>query len=163
MPKVMKILTIEDPKEEKILREISKEVTPEQLKSSEFRDFLHDLLHTAKNSNDQVGFNAGGIAAIQVGRPLRVFYTLNYDTDEFELFINPKVDVVKPSQIVAKEGCLSIPNREGNVARFEKVRVTYLDLDGNIQKKNYTGWNARGIQHETDHLNGVLYIDKLVD
>lgn len=163
MAKSLKILTIENLEDEKVLRKKSVDVSVEQLKDPKFHIFLEDLLFTAKHSKEQVGYRAGGIAAIQVGEPLNVFYSLNYDTDEFELFINPKIDFLKPALYVAEEACLSVPNTAGQVARFNKIRITFMDLEGNILKRNYSGWNSRSIQHEYDHTQGVLFIDKLTD
>lgn len=161
--KQLKIFTIEDPKEEKFLREISKDVPIEEVKSEEFQDFLKELLHTAKTSEEQVGVESGGISAPQVGVDKRVSYILNYDTNEFEVLINPVVQNIGNKKDIDVEGCLSVPNLEKNVERFRKIKVKYIDKEGHRVNRRFSGINARVVQHEVDHLDGVLFIDKTVD
>jgi peptide deformylase len=159
MTKGMKILTIEDPKEEKILREKSTSVQEKELKNKEFQQFLDDLLQTAIESEEP----AGGLASPQVGILKRVFYILNYDTDKWELFINPIVEPVGFKKKAIAEACLSIPNREGKVERNYRVKVKYIDRYGNRKTKKYEDLNAISIQHENDHLEGILFTDKILE
>ena len=91
MAKQLKIYTIDNKNEEKSLREKSLPVTEIELKDSAFKEFLDDLLFTALHSEEQGNVAAGGIAAPQVGEKKRVFYILDYDTNEWKLFINPEV------------------------------------------------------------------------
>lgn len=161
MPKALNILKNNNPKEDSILRGRSLLVTPEELNSKEFKDFLDDLLYTAQHSEDQGNVPAGGIAAIQVGRNKRVFYSLNYDTDQWELFINPSVEPQGFLKINGEEGCLSVPNKIGNVSRYYKIKVRYQDLSGKWFTKRYNDINATSIQHEHDHLEGILFIDRM--
>lgn len=159
----LKIHTIEDPKEEKFLRKVSKEVPLEEVKTEEFKQFLKDLLYTAKTSEEQVGVESGGISAPQVGVGKRVSYILNYDTDEFEVLINPVVQNIGNKTDIDVEGCLSVPNKEGDVERFRKIKVRYIDEEGRKVNRRFSGINARVVQHEIDHLDGVLFIDKSID
>lgn len=159
MAKRMKILTIVDPKEEKILREKSVLVSDQELKSNDFKEFLEDLLETAKKSEDP----AGGISSPQVGVLKRVFYILNYDTEKWELFINPKVESIGYTKKAIPEACLSVPNREEKVLRNYKVKVSYTDIHGKKKSKKYEDLNAITIQHENDHLEGILFIDKILE
>ncbi|HCC68075.1 TPA: peptide deformylase [Patescibacteria group bacterium] len=161
--KQLKIYTIENSKEEKILRAISKDVTQEELKTEEFQQFLDNLLHTALTSEEQVGVESGGISAPQVGVSKKVSYILNYDTGKFELIINPQVQNIGEKTNIDIEGCLSIPNIEKNVQRYNKIKVKYMDRKGNKVKRRFNGINARVVQHEDDHLKGVLFIDKAID
>ena len=161
--KQLKIFTIEDPKEEKILRKISKDVSIEEIKSEDFQQFLKDLLFTAKNSEDQVGIESGGISAPQVGVNKRVVYIFNYETEEFEVLINPVVQNIGNKTEIDIEGCLSVPNTEKNVKRFKKIKVKYIDKGGQKVNRRFTGLNSRVVQHENDHLDGVLFIDKAID
>jgi len=161
MAKALNILTTRDSKEEAILRGKSLLVTPDELKSSEFKEFLEDLLYTAEHSEDQGNVPAGGIAAIQVGKNKRVFYSLNYDTNKWELFINPTVEPHGFLKVNGEEGCLSIPNLTGNVSRYYKIKVRYQDLEGNWITKKYNDINAASIQHEFDHLEGILFTDRM--
>jgi len=161
--KQLKIFTIEDKEEEKGLRKLSEDVSLKELKSEEFEDFLNNLLHTAKTSEDQVGIESGGISAPQVGVNKKAIYIFNYDTNEFELILNPIVQNIGSKTAIDIEGCLSVPNIEKNVERFKKIKVKYMDRDGKIIKRRFSGLNARVVQHEDDHLNGVLFIDKAID
>ncbi|MDD3474592.1 MAG: peptide deformylase [Candidatus Dojkabacteria bacterium] len=161
--KQLKIYTIENKEEEIILRNKSKEVSPKELKTKEFQEFLEDLLHTAKTSEEQVGIESGGISAPQVGVNKSVVYIFNYDTNEFELILNPVVQNIGSKTDIDIEGCLSVPNVEKNVERFKKIKVKYMDKDGKIIKRRFSGLNARVVQHENDHLNGILFIDKAID
>lgn len=159
----LKIYTIEDPNEEKFLREKSIEVSLAEIKSEEFQKFLKDLLHTAKTSEEQVGVESGGISAPQVGVHKRVSYIYNYDTEEFEVLINPIVQNIGKKTDIDVEGCLSIPNIEKEVERFRKIKVKYIDKDGNRINRRFSNLNARVIQHEVDHLDGILFIDNAID
>jgi peptide deformylase len=161
--KQLKIFTIEDPKEAKILRKISSDVPLEEIKSEKFQQFLKDLLHTAKTSEEQVGVESGGISAPQVGVSKNVSYIYNYNTEEFEVLINPVVRNIGNKTDIDIEGCLSIPNVEKNVERFKKIKVKYIDKDGNKVNRRFSNLNARVVQHEVDHLNGILFIDKAID
>jgi peptide deformylase len=159
----LKIYTIEDKNEEKILRSKSNNVTMEELRTEEFQEFLQDLLHTALTSEEQVGVESGGISAPQVGVNKNVIYMLNYDTGDFELIINPEIQNIGEKSNIDIEGCLSVPNREEKVERFNKIKVKYIDKNGNKVKRRFNGINARVMQHEYDHLNGILFIDKSID
>lgn len=161
--KQLKIYTIENPKEEKILRKVSDKVSKKELQTEDFKNFLKDLLHTAKTSEDQVGIESGGISAPQVGINKRVVFIFNYDTGEFEALINPVLQNIGEKTDIDLEGCLSVPNIEKKVERFKKIKVKYMDKDGNIVNRRFSGLNARVVQHESDHLDGVLFIDKTVD
>ena len=131
MAKQLKIYTINNKSEERSLREKSLPVTEVELKDPDFKKFLDDLLFTALHSEEQGNVAAGGIAAPQVGKRKRVFYILNYDTNEWELFINPEVTPSGFTKMVTKEGCLSVPNREEDILRYKKIKVRYQDIDGN--------------------------------
>lgn len=161
MAKQLKIYTIKDKNEEEILRKKSVPVKEEQFKDPKFGEFLDDLLYTALHSEDQDNVPAGGIAAPQVGRNIRVFYTLNYDTDKWQLFINPKITPIGFSKTSTVEGCLSVPDIEGEVLRYRKVKIKYQDKNGKWETKKLEDTNAVAVQHELDHLEGVLFIDKM--
>jgi peptide deformylase len=162
MSKQLKIYTITDKKEEEVLRQKSSPVQEDQIKTSEFKEFLKDLLYTAQHSEEQGNVPAGGISAPQVGRNIRVSYILNYETNQWQLFINPEVEPNGFAKISTIEGCLSVPNREEEVMRYKKVKVKYQDEDGNWKTEKFKDYNAVTIQHELDHLDGILFIDKIV-
>jgi peptide deformylase len=157
----LKILTIENSKEEEILRNISKDVSLEDIETESFQQFLNQLLQTAQSSEEQVGVASAGISAPQVGKNVRVFYILDSKGENFELFINPEVTVRDMKQDLDWEGCLSVPGVEEKVLRYRKVKVSYVDKDGRKQKKIFKNMEAREIQHELDHLDGILFIDRI--
>jgi peptide deformylase len=162
MSKQLEIYTIANKKEEKVLRKKSSQISKSQIQSPKFKKFLEDLLYTAQHSEEQVNVPAGGISAPQVGRNIRVSYILNYTTNQWQLLINPEVEPNGFTKISTIEGCLSVPNREGRVMRYKKVKVKYQDKDGIWKKKKFEDYNAITIQHELDHLEGILFIDKIV-
>jgi peptide deformylase len=161
MPKQLKIYTIENKQEERSLREKSSPVDEKEFKSPDFLTFLEDLLYTAQHSEEQDNVPAGGIAAPQVGKNIRVFYTLNYDTNKWQIFINPTIEPLGYAKIISSEGCLSVPNREEDVMRYKKIKVRYQDRDGKWKTKKFKDINAIAIQHELDHLEGILFIDRI--
>ncbi|WP_194763289.1 peptide deformylase [Microbacterium sp. UFMG61] len=112
-----------------------------------------------------------GLAAPQVGVPLRL-YTYSYVDDDEQpwrgVIINPELWMVPlepgaPDDDLESEGCLSFPGERFALRRSERVRVTGTDLDGNPVEIAVDGWRARIMQHEFDHLDGILYIDRLSD
>lgn len=159
---MLKILQVDNKQDLKILRKVSKEVSKEEIESSTFQSFLDDLIHTAKNTETEEGYRVAGLAAIQAGKDIRAFCILNEDGG-FKVMINPKIKVIKDELIIDKEACLSIPNRVGNVARVKKIKVQYLNRDGKKEKGIFSNWEAREILHEYDHLEGILFTDKLID
>lgn len=161
MSNVLKIFTIENAEEEKFLRKISNPVAMEELKSEDFRTFLDKLLQTAVSSEKTVGVASAGISAPQVGKSLRIFYILDKNGKKFNLFINPEITILDMKQDKEFEGCLSIPNVEEIVPRYKKVKITYLDRNGKRQRKVLKGIEAREAQHELDHLDGILFIDRI--
>ena len=105
-----------------------------------------------------------GLAANQVALPYRLF-VMNPEGDptkpELErVFINPVLTKPK-GQAEAEEGCLSIPSLYADVVRPERIIVSAYDLEGNEIEEELSGFPARIVQHETDHLDGVLYVDRL--
>lgn len=105
-----------------------------------------------------------GLAAIQVGVPLRVVTMDLTKKDEDKnprVFINPEILSASADLSSYEEGCLSIPDIHEDVERPARVTVRYLDLEGKTHEDEATGLYATCIQHEIDHLNGVLFIDHI--
>ena len=109
-----------------------------------------------------------GLAAIQVAQPLRLITMDLAKRDENgettpkpRVFINPEIVSSSEEKSVYEEGCLSIPDIHEDVERPARVKVKYLDLDGKPQEAEAEGLFATCIQHEIDHLNGVLFIDHI--
>ena len=105
-----------------------------------------------------------GLAAIQVGVPVRlVVMDLSKKETETEprVFVNPEILSPSEEKSTYEEGCLSIPDVHEDVERPARVKVKYLDLDGKPHEEDAEGLFATCIQHEVDHLNGVLFIDHI--
>jgi peptide deformylase len=105
-----------------------------------------------------------GLAAIQIAVPLRLI-TMDLSKKEGEkdprVFINPEILSSSEELAVYEEGCLSIPEYYEEVERPAQVRVRFMDIDGKIHEEDADGLYATCIQHEIDHLNGVLFVDYL--
>jgi peptide deformylase len=105
-----------------------------------------------------------GLAAIQVGIPSRVI-VMNLSKREAEaeprVFINPEITWSSEEKSLYEEGCLSIPDVHEDVERPARVKIRYLDLEGKPHEEDAEGLFATCIQHEVDHVNGVLFIDHI--
>jgi peptide deformylase len=125
---------------------------------AETRKLVEDMFETMY---DAPGI---GLAAIQVGVPRRIV-TMDLSKKEDEqkprVFINPQLVWSSDEMVMHEEGCLSIPEFYEEVERPAQVRVKYLDLDGKGQELDAGGLLATCLQHEIDHLNGVLFIDHI--
>lgn len=135
---------------------------PVEAFDAELRDFVEDLLDTCA-----VGPGAVGIAAPQVGLLKRVCIV---DATRARrpvpnhgrlVLVNPEI-VAWDGFAVGREGCLSVPDYTGNVIRAEKIRLKAHDLEGKPLEFEMEGYEARIAQHELDHLDGVLFLDRLV-
>jgi peptide deformylase len=105
-----------------------------------------------------------GLAAIQVGVPKRIFIMDLAKKDEQrkpQTFINPEILTTSEERSTYEEGCLSIPEYYEEVERPSQVKLRYLDLDGSLRELEANGLFATCLQHEIDHLDGVLFIDHL--
>lgn len=116
-----------------------------------------------------------GLAAPQIGIPLRLAVLEDaYAPDpeaaevrertplDFFTIINPRYEPLDGRTAAFYEGCLSFEGYQGVVERHHSVRLDYDDELGNVQQRTFSGWPARIVQHETDHLNGVVYVDKVM-
>jgi peptide deformylase len=136
----------------KILREKSKDINPEDLKKAEMNELL---LNMEKTMLQEDGL---GLAAPQIGKNINIFVINNKGKTLY--IINPKITKRSWAKETDQEGCLSIPNTYGDVIRHKKINITYINEKGKKQKINASNLLARIIQHEYDHLNGVLFTDK---
>ena len=146
-----KILIIPDP----VLRKKSDKVTS-----------IDKSIKQLMNNMLQIMYDAPGIglAAIQIGIPKRVVVmdlSKNEEKKNPMFFVNPEITWKSDSKSSYEEGCLSIPNQFAKIERSEKCNVKYLDYDGNEKKIEASGLLSTCIQHEIDHLNGILFIDYL--
>lgn len=136
-----------------VLRQVSKPVERVDGALLKLADDMLDTMYDAPGI---------GLAAIQVGEPLRmlVIDVAKEDAPKApRLFINPEIVASADERSVYEEGCLSIPDYYAEVERPASVRVQYLDRDGKQQEVTADGLLATCLQHEIDHLNGVLFID----
>ncbi|TPN84126.1 peptide deformylase [Mesorhizobium sp. CU2] len=138
-----------------ILRQLSK---PVERVDADLRRLADDMLETMY---DAPGI---GLAAIQIGEPRRLLVidlAKEGEPPQPHVFINPEVLESSDQRSVYEEGCLSIPDYYAEVERPASVRVKYLDRDGKQQEVQAEGLMATCLQHEIDHLNGVLFIDHI--
>ena len=102
-----------------------------------------------------------GLAAVQVGESVQVMVIDTKEPGEKLALINPRITMRSKSEVEEKEGCLSVPGVEGTVRRHEKVIVRGLSPEGKWVEVVGEGLLGRALQHEIDHLNGVLFIDRM--
>ena len=140
---------------DKLLRQISKKV--DSVGESEQR-LMDDMLETMYEANGI------GLAAIQIGIPKRII-VMDISRDENKknpmYFVNPIIKNKNPIKSTYEEGCLSVPNQFAEIQRPSKCEVEYLDYNGKKQLLKAEGLLATCIQHEMDHLEGILFIDYL--
>ena len=138
----------------KVLRAISKDV--EKVHQTE-QKLMDDMLETMYNANGI------GLAAIQVGVPKRIIVIdLSKDKNKKPMyFVNPIIKNKHTEKSLYEEGCLSVPEQFAEIERPRKCEVEYLDYDGKKQLLKAEGLLATCIQHEMDHLEGILFIDYL--
>lgn len=136
-----------------VLREKTEKITEVD---REIKDLVRDMIATLKDAGGL------GLAAPQVGASKRVFIIdlTSIDlTESVKVFINPKIIYASENEVIMEEGCLSFPGIYQRIQRPEVVKVKATDLEGKEFTLEASGMLARAIQHENDHLNGVLYID----
>ena len=138
----------------KILREKSIDLDSKEINSLEFTQFCKNMIETMA---EKKGI---GLAAPQVGKNIRI---ITVSTDKGPLvLINPKITKKSFSKEVDEEGCLSVPDVWGDVKRSKKITVQALNLRNEFIEFFAQGLFARVIQHEIDHLDGILFIDKAI-
>ena len=139
----------------KILRQISQ---PIEKVGDEERELMRDMLETMYVANGI------GLAAIQIGEPKRIIVIdLSKEQNKKNpmYFVNPLIIKKNDEKTTYEEGCLSVPNQFAEIDRPSKCEVEYLDFNGNKQNLQAEGLLATCIQHEIDHLEGILFIDYL--
>lgn len=156
-----------------VLRSRAAEVSPEQLASPEFKALVDRMIATMRAAPGV------GLAAPQIGVPLRVIvledrdeYTAKLTAEEraererapfgVRVFVNPKLSTVGTQNATFFEGCLSVNGYVGLTPRALEVEISGLDEHGAPQTWHVRGWPARILQHEVDHLDGTLYVDRML-
>jgi peptide deformylase len=159
---VREIVTVGHP----VLRQRTREVTLEELKSPKVQQLIDDMIDTMRDAG------GAGIAANQVGETLRIAIAevrANHPRYPYKpqipltVFVNPAIEVLDEETDWVNEGCLSIPGMRGVVDRHMHIRVRYLDRDGNPHDEVKHGLTAGTFQHEVDHLDGILFLDRVTD
>ncbi|MCU1367961.1 MAG: Peptide deformylase [Ilumatobacteraceae bacterium] len=155
------IVTIGHP----VLREPTRRITLEELSTPAMQQIIDDLIDTMRHAN------GAGIAANQIGEPVRITVIEVNDNPRYPykpripltVVVNPEITPIDDEMVVINEGCLSVPDLRGDVSRYVSVRVRYLDRDGVEHDEIKRGLTAGTFQHECDHLDGKLFVDRVVD
>ena len=152
------ITTIGEP----ILRTRATEADVEGLRRGLYADLINDLVETMRHAHGV------GIAAPQIGRSVRICVLEVADNPRYPDFapfpltvlVNPTLTVTDPNQSILEEGCLSVPGIRNRIARPRSIRVTAFTSEGNPLDKEWSGVPAVIVQHEIDHLDGILITDR---
>ena len=142
-----------------VLRQKARPLDRQELKRPAVQQFIDDMIETMHE------YSGVGLAAPQVHESLRVFVAhLGSDgrsEGEAIALVNPHIDVIGSDTVEGWEGCLSIPDIRGMVPRAAEIKVSALDRHGKPLEMSVKDFPARVIQHETDHLDGVLFFDRM--
>jgi peptide deformylase len=156
---VRTILKLGDPR----LREIAQPVR--ELNTLELHSLIEEMIETMH------AHDGAGLAAIQIGVPLRVVVfgveqNPRYPDAEsvpFTVLVNPAIEPIGEEQEDGWEGCLSVPGLRGLVPRYRRIRYRGFDASGAVIDRSVSGFHARVVQHECDHLDGILYPERIRD
>jgi len=158
---VLELVQIGEP----VLREVAAAVGEAELAEPAFQEFLDDLVETMRAAN------GAGLAAPQVGVGKRVFcvevrsnprYPYKPDLD-LRILVNPELRILTVERFSSYEGCLSVPDLRGRLPRAPEIEVSYLNRDGGPVVERICGLSAGTFQHEQDHLDGILFVDRVED
>lgn len=146
-----------------LLRETSEIVDVKKIASKDFQQFIDDLIDTMQAKN------GAGIAAPQVGALIRLFAMEMKDNPRYpeketfplSIVINPEIEFLSEEKTASWEGCLSIPGIRGMLKRYKHIKINGLDRNGHRFETELNGFAAIVAQHELDHLNGILLIDRM--
>jgi peptide deformylase len=148
-----------------VLREVAREVSPAELASADTQQLIDDLIETMRAAN------GAGLAANQVGRAVRIC-VIEVDGNPrypykpripLTVLVNPVIQYSGGERFANYEGCLSVPDLRGVVDRDCSIRVDALDRHGQPLELEVRGLTAGTYQHEVDHLDGVLFVDRVTD
>jgi peptide deformylase len=158
---VRPIVTLGDP----VLRRAAREVSAGELASTEVQALIDDLVDTMRAAH------GAGLAGPQIGDGRRIV-VIEVDHNPrypykppipLTIVVNPVITPVDDERYRSNEGCLSVPDLRGDVDRYVRVRVEFLDRVGNRHDDVKVGLTAGTFQHECDHLDGVLFVDRVAD
>jgi len=151
MAKILPILKSPSP----LLRKKSEEIDLKEIKANELKGLCADMIKTMKEKDGV------GLAAPQIGKNIRLI-VIN-TKNGVKIMINPKITKKSWAKELNEEGCLSVPGVYGKVKRNKKINCVYLDKRGQKTKIQAQGLLSFVIQHEIEHLDGILFIDKAKD
>ena len=159
---IMRILTVGNPADSLVLRQKAAPVTGRMLRTDDYAVLRRRMLATVQDPQ-----NSGvGIAAPQVGILRRMIAVQRFDREgePFEFYVNPRIVRYAGGTVRSPEGCLSIPGRIDTAVRRERVVLRYRDgQSGKRRRESVSGFTAVVFQHEIDHLDGILFIDRTPD
>jgi peptide deformylase len=155
----LRIRQVGDP----VLRERARDVSPEELPA--VQGLIDDMIATMREAG------GAGLAANQVGDLHRILVAEVDHNPRYPykpslpltVMVNPVIEPVGEATIPIIEGCLSVPNLRGELERSAAIRVRYLDREGVAREATYEGLSAGTFQHEVDHLDGILFLDRVSD
>jgi peptide deformylase len=158
---VLDIVRVGDP----VLRAVAQPVADDELASPAFQSFLDDLVETMRATD------GAGLAAPQVGVSKRVFCVEVHDNPRYpykpdidlRVLVNPELHALSDETFSSYEGCLSVPDLRGRLPRALEIEVAYSDRHGARVVEEIRGLSAGTFQHEQDHLDGVLFLDRVED
>jgi peptide deformylase len=158
---VREIVTVGHP----VLRERARDLTPAELAAPGIQTLIDDMIDTMRAAG------GAGLAANQVGEVVRVA-VIEVDNNPrypykppipLTVIVNPTIEPVGDETVAINEGCLSVPGLRGTLDRQVTVRVRWLDRDGTPHEELRRGLTAGTFQHEVDHLDGILFLDRVTD
>jgi peptide deformylase len=157
----LKITTVGDP----VLRERTADLTITELREPETQQLIDDLIETMRSAG------GAGLAATQVSVLKRIAVIEVGENPRYPykppipltVIVNPSIEALSEDELLINEGCLSVPDLRGDVPRFKAVRVRSLDRQGEPQELTVEGLTAGTFQHEVDHLDGLLFLDRVSD
>lgn len=160
---ILPIAQVGDP----VLRERAGDVSPERLPSPEVQRLIDNLIESRRAAG------GAGLAANQVSALARIAVVEVDDAARrrypykppfpLTVIVNPVIEPLSDERLLINEGCLSVPGLRGDVARYARIIVHYLDRDGSRTSAEVEGLTAGTFQHEVDHLDGVLFLDRVQD
>jgi peptide deformylase len=158
---VLEVTTVGDP----VLRERAVEISAAELASPQVQQLIDDLIETMRSAG------GAGLAANQVSVAKRIAVIEVEHNPRYPykppipltVIVNPTIEPTTPEKLLINEGCLSVPGLRGDLERFLEVCVRFLDRFGKPQELITPGLTAGTFQHEVDHLDGVLFLDRVTD
>lgn len=144
-----------------ILRKVSASIQPKDITGVKIQNLIahmQNVLNGIKAISDE---NGNALSAPQVGHPVRLIL-LRFN-GEFCPMVNPEYSPLSEQKFAFEEECFSLYDKRATISRYQSIRLNYLDHNGVAQSKNLEGEDSGLVQHEIDHLNGVLFVDHVDD